>query len=188
MMNLCSHRKSLVDAPTLILNNIHPVRKLKIRLFSNFLTIGLNDVFWDYQDIDILILDDLKLMRDHSEEINKIRCMKICLSNKHDIKNSIYANPKRSKGVVSCDEKHIYEDDIQSTSIQIAMLLGCSPVFVANFNNISKRYSLINRKIFNNRLFSITSDSNLKHVDQFSICAKYNDKCPNKMDLMKRLV
>ena len=75
-MNLHSHKKIYNNIPVLIANNGETLRKIDLSLFSNFFTIGLNEVFFSYPNCDVVILKDDSFIKKHKQTINNLRCIK----------------------------------------------------------------------------------------------------------------
>jgi len=202
-INRC--RNKLINIPVIILNDGETTKDLELGLFSNFFTIGINDSFFNYPDCDVLLLDNEKVIKKHDNIINSLRCLKCYPGNNNSKLSNLNLNILKH---TNSDYKYnygrqIYDNKcVQDLAIQLAVFLGCNPIIIAGFNIKNRRKSkkgsstmnkrcekcMINHsKRLKNIIFSITQNDYIPYIDPFVILSKYNDECPDKLDLLKRL-
>lgn len=206
-INRC--KQKIKNVPAIILNNGETIQEIEIGLFSNFFTIGINDIFFEYPDCDILMLEDNNFIKKYNNIINNLRCIKCCPNHKDRNLNYLDINLIKNKQKdKSYSDKHFYDNQcIQDVAIQLATFLGCNPIIVAGFDskklnkshrrnknsfNIMKKQCkkcmISHSKWLKNIIYSITTNDHIPYVDPFVAHSRYNDQCPDKLDLLKRLI
>jgi|TARA_Y100000310_G_C20698379_1_gene827338 hypothetical protein len=174
------YKNKLLNIPSLIIGEADNVDFDTVELFSNFFIIGVNSSFFNYPNCDILILNNIKLIKKHSGKINGLRCSKICMEGENFIRGSLNVFFKKKTQANKQKAPHLYNNNCaQDLAIQVALMLGCRPILTAGID------FLPNYK--NNKILSITSGE-YNSVDPFLAYSRYNDKCKDKLDLLKRLI
>jgi len=190
ILNKCKNK--LHNIPSIIIADDSSIDVSTLELFSNFFIIGVNDSFFYYQDCDLLILDDINLLKKHYNKINGLRSIKICLRKQNYIRNTSKVRLKEGRVINPYSGFELHNSKCaQDIAVQIAHFLGCSPILMAGFNDVDNkcRSCLIEcKKWLKKDVFSITQNKYIGHIDPFIAYSKYNDKCPDKLDILKRLI
>ncbi|MAG37986.1 hypothetical protein CMI45_01195 [Candidatus Pacearchaeota archaeon] len=208
-INRC--KKKLENIPVIIASNGKTIQDVELGLFSNFFIIGIDDIFFQYPDCDILILKDVDFIKKHSNIIKNLRCLKCCPNHRQEDLNCFNLHLVESKKHKKRYDFNFYDNEcVQDVAIQLASFLGCNPIIVAGFDSKDpvklRRKKKIKNSLFNvmndncdkcmknhskwlkNIIYSITPSGHIPYIDPFVAHSKYNDQCPDKLDLLKRIV
>jgi hypothetical protein len=204
-MKITRCRNKLTNIPIIILNNGETIKDIELSLFSNFFVIGINDSFFNYPDCDILLLDNKKIIKENYNVISGLRCIKYCPGVNDTKLNNLEINIlKNTEGNLKYNyRRQIYDNKcIQDLAVQLSVFLGCSPIITAGFDSKNKRKNKKEHSTISNRcekcmvrhsknlknvIFSMTPNDHIPYVDPFGVHSKYNDCCPDRLDLLKRL-
>ncbi|MAG27493.1 hypothetical protein CMI47_18320 [Candidatus Pacearchaeota archaeon] len=168
-MNINRIRNSLRGIPSVIFGCKKTDKKidnLNINLFSNFFIISINEAFLYYPQCNILVLNE-ETTNKHLNAIKSLRCIKVYSGTKNN-PNLDFNLTLQSKNSITC-------------GLDIALALGCSPI-------LTYRLDVDKKRKVNNKILSMDNEDCKNSIDPFVAYSKYNDLCPDRLDIMKRLI
>jgi len=172
-MNMLKFKNSLKGVPSVIWGDyeIKNNEEIDVDLFSNFFNIAINNAFLSCLNCNMLVLDDTTI-NEYFNEIISLRCIKI------------YTGKERKHRLGSNTIKVNIDESIYDYCIRLTDNLGCDPILTHKM--ILKKTPTIKR--CRNKILSLDSEMGDGKISPLAAYCKYNDMCPDRLDLMKRLM
>ena len=122
------------DIPCFMLGNAPSLNKIDMSLLDNYLTVGINRIFYKY-DPTILIWQDLALWLQEKNKVKKTKAIKYCREGS-ETRGGFYTfklegrNPKLSHNVCLLHGR----GSSGSITYQFVYALGCNPIILVGMD------------------------------------------------------